>query len=97
MTAENGTPGGTAVTASKLDPADGVALTLARSAPSGEPTLTANEYPLKIPKNMRPTVQWVASPGFELIIPATAANGIATVADTPTTAYIEFFTEQFVE
>lgn len=97
MTAENGTPGGTSVTPSKLDPADGAALTLARTAPTGEPTLTANEYPLIIPKNMRPTVQWIASPGFELVIPATAANGISCVADTPTTAYAESCVIMFTE
>ena len=97
MTAENATPGGTAITPQALDPADGTALTLSRSAPTGEPTLTASAYLLQIPKNMRPTVRWVARQGGELVIPATAANGISVVADTPTTAYAERCTIHFAE
>jgi hypothetical protein len=90
LTAENGTPGGSSITPQALDPDEGAATGLCRSAPTGEPTKTASAFLLELAKNMRPTVRWVrAAPGKELIIPVTAANGIACVANTPTTAYAE--------
>jgi len=41
-----------------------------------EPTYTATGILLKLSMNQRATVRWVAAPGFELVAPATAGNGI---------------------
>jgi hypothetical protein len=66
----------TAVTPTKLDPADAAALADAGENHTAEPTFTAGEVALSIPLNQRATIRWVASPGGELIIPAVASNGI---------------------
>lgn len=82
--------GGSAPTPQKLDPGSPAAETTVLVGPTGEGTYTANEVVLFIAKNMRVTYRWIAAPRGELIIPATASNGIGMVADTPTTAYSEF-------
>lgn len=87
FTAENGTPGGTAVTPQAIDPADPAASSNAVADPSGEPTYTANAILLKFSTHQRTLFRWVAAPGGELVAPATADNGLGLLADTPTTAY----------
>lgn len=72
----------TAVTPTKLDPSDGAALTVAGENHTVSPTLTAGDIPLSIPLNQRSTFRWVAAPGFEILSPATVANGFAI--ETPT-------------
>ena len=78
----------TAVTPSPLDPADAVALADAGEAHSGEPTYAnvignvGQEPMLLFSLNQRATFRWVASPGGELVIPATAAAGLGTRVQT---------------
>ena len=87
ITAENGTPGGTALTPVAQDPADAAATNKPRSAPTGEPTYSGGIV-LYIPLHQRPTFRWVAAKeGRELVTPAAADDGIGILADTPTTAF----------
>jgi hypothetical protein len=66
----------TAVTPQALDSSDPAALASAGQAHSAEPTYTANAIVLDCSVNQRATFRWVAAPGGELVLPATAANGI---------------------
>lgn len=69
---------GTAITPAPLDPADPASLCAAMMGPSiGAPTLTANTSLLQFALNQRATFRWVAVPGKELVIPATANNGLS--------------------
>ena len=43
---------------------------------SGEPTYTSAEELDEIPLNNRALYRWVATPGFQLVCPATAGDGI---------------------
>jgi hypothetical protein len=70
------------VTPEPLDQADAAAVSVAGSNFTVNPTLTANLLPLSIPLNQRASFRWVAAPGSEIVIPATANNGILT--STPT-------------
>lgn len=73
-TRSDGTTGGTAtaVTPTRLDLADAAALTDALENFTAEPT-TYDAIPLlSIALNQRASFRWVASPGGELVIPATA-------------------------
>lgn len=72
----------TAVTPSPLDPADAAALSEAGEAHSIEPTYTANLVLLQFMANQRATYQWYAAPGYELITPATADNGVGILSVT---------------
>lgn len=74
----------TAVTPQALDPADAAAVTTAGENHSAEPTYTSNAILLNTPLNQRATYQWQAPPGGELVIPATANNGVGI--QTPTSA-----------
>lgn len=66
---------GTNPTPNSLDPADTLASTIvAGQAHSADPTGTTEL--LTIPLNQRSTFRWIAAPGSELVIPATASNGI---------------------
>jgi len=67
----------TGVTPQALDPADAAAAALAGTTFTADPTLTANAFPLSIPLNQRASFRWVAAPGSEIVIPATASNGVA--------------------
>jgi hypothetical protein len=66
----------TAVTPQALDPGDPSATATAGKNHTVEPTYTAGAVLLDIPLNQRSTQRWVASPRGELILPATAANGL---------------------
>ena len=69
---------GTAVTTPPpLDSADAALLADVLENHSVDPTLTANTVTLSIALNQRATFRWVAAPGSELVIPATANNGYA--------------------
>lgn len=69
---------GSAVTPVALDSADTLASTIVvGQAHSVDPTLTANTFALRVGLNQRATFRWVAAPGGELMIPATASNGFA--------------------
>ena len=71
------TAGGTgdAVNELPLDPADAASLIVGLSNTTIEPTYTANEELFDLGRHMRATYRWVAAPGAEFVLPATAANG----------------------
>lgn len=67
----------TAFTPVALDGGDPKAATATANAnATAEPTYTANSELLDIRINQRATFRWVAAPGGELYVPATAAAGI---------------------
>jgi hypothetical protein len=67
----------TAVTPASTDSADPAATLVAGSNASVEPTYTANTIVQDLGINPRNTFRWVAyDPRDELIMPATAANGL---------------------
>ena len=70
------------VTPEPLDPADAVALADALENHTVNGTLTGGAIPLTIPLNQRASFRWVASPGSELVIPATADNGFHLLTPT---------------
>lgn len=76
--------GGATVTPSPLDPADAASAAIAREAPTTNGTAGVNI--MAVPLNQRATFRWVAGPGSELIIPATAAAGIDF--NTPTSSAV---------
>lgn len=76
----------TAVTPQALDPADPASISTANENYTVEPTITANSEVLDIPLNQRATFRWVASPEGEIVVPATANNGL--VLSTPTSSAV---------
>ena len=66
----------TSVTPQAIDPADPAALASAGKAHTVEPTYTANAIMLHWAQNQRATFRWVAAPMSEIVLPATAANGV---------------------
>lgn len=66
----------TSVTPQALDSGDPASLCSAGEAHSVEPTYTANAILLQFALNQRATFRWVAAPGGEIVLPATAANGV---------------------
>ncbi len=68
---------GSAVTPQLLDPADPASLAAGGSGVySVEPTYTSAAIMLMWAQNQRATFRWVAAPGSEIVLPATAANGV---------------------
>jgi hypothetical protein len=74
----------TAVTPSPLDPADAASISDAGENHTVNPTLGVNL--LAIPLNQRATFRWVAFPGSELVLAATAA--LSLVVRTPTSSAV---------
>lgn len=70
------TPTVTAVTPTPLDSNTPAAVSTAGENASAEGTYTAASELEEMDFFMRATIRWVASPGSELIAPATASNGI---------------------
>jgi len=66
----------TGVTPRALDPGDPASLASAGEMHTVEPTYTADVIMLQWAQNQRALFRWVAAPGGEIILPATAANGI---------------------
>ena len=91
-----GTPG-TSPTANPLDPADPAAIaTCGLAVFTGAPT-TAHLAVLQFAHNQRATFRWVAAPDGELVIPATAANGLMWLPTVATASFNESFTTQWQE
>ena len=65
----------TSVKPQAIDEGDPAATATAGEAHTVEPTYTANAILLMWMQNQRMTFRWVAVPGGELVLPATAANG----------------------
>ena len=78
----------TSVTPSPLDPADAATETDAGENHTIEPTYTAGAVLLSISINQRATFRWVASPGGELVYPATASNGVGFKTPTSSAAAV---------
>jgi hypothetical protein len=76
ITAEAGTPGGSAVTPTPNDPADVAADSNAVEDPSSEPTYTSNLILVNLPGHQRATILWAPAEGREVIAPATGDNGM---------------------
>jgi len=90
---------GTTVTPNALDPADSLAaVTLTKENLTVQGTNTAGAVPLAVPLNQRATFRWVAYPGSELVVPATANNGFhfntPTASGTPAATITVMFEEQ---
>lgn len=86
----------TAVTPEAVDGADAAALADVGEDHTAEPTYTGISL-LDIPLNQRATFRWVANPGSELVIPATANNGLGLRTPTATAVVVTaqiFFEEQ---
>lgn len=79
----------TAKTPQALDNGDPASLASAGEAHSAEPTYTANAVLLVISRNMRHPYRWVAIPGREIVLPATAANGVGVLVKEVSTAWTD--------
>ena len=75
----------TGVTPTNLDSASSTTEYDAGENHTIEPTYTATLILLNIPLNQRATFRWVAAPGGELVMPATASNGFGIQTDTIST------------
>jgi hypothetical protein len=79
-------PTGATKTPNALDPADTLASTIqVFDTVTVDGTLTANAFLLRKALNQRATFRWVAAPYGELIIPATANNGVTFGLSAATT------------
>lgn len=76
----------TAFTPVAVDPGDPASTATAGITHTVEPTYTANAVLLRFGMNQRATFRWVATPGYELKAPATAANGIGLLNKAATAA-----------
>lgn len=95
-TTANGT--NTAVTAKPLDLADAAFSGLAGNNHSVDATYSnaGADIMLDIALNQKASFRWVANPGGELVIPATASNGIGTKTPTAGSA-VAVTCEQHIE
>ena len=66
----------TAVTPTVMDFADRAAQADVGERHTGEPSYTANEELDEVPLNNRALYRWVAAPGWEIVCPATAGDGV---------------------
>lgn len=66
----------TAATPLPFDPADAASAAVGGSNSTVDPTYTAGAILLNVPLNQKATAQWWAPAGDELVIPATANNGL---------------------
>lgn len=73
---------GTAVTPAPVDPADAAAVTLSLSFGSTSVNGTTSTTLFEIVQNQRSTVRWFAAPGEEIVVPATANNGLQYLTPT---------------
>lgn len=96
ITAENGTPGGTALTPAPLDPEDAAATNKPRNDPN-EPTY-GSEIVMSLPKNQRATTRFVALEDRRTpVTPKVADDGLGLLVDAVSTAYEEAWSWQFEE
>lgn len=85
------TPTGAARTPNSLDPADTLATTIQTfDTVTADGALTASAFLGRKALNQRATYRWVAAPYGELIIPATANNGIMLGLSAATTTSFDY-------
>lgn len=81
-----------------IDPGDtAAATTVCGQNHTADPTLTANQVLYAAGLNQRATFRYVAQPGKELVIPATASNGLAfrtPISSAVACRFQAFFEEQ---
>lgn len=78
---------GSSITPQAIDPGDPAAVATSGLAVfSVGPTLTAAAFLLQWAQNQRATFRWVAAPMSNIILPATAANGVCVVPTVATAA-----------
>lgn len=75
---------GAAAQENPLDPDAPASDALAEEEVTVGPTVTADSQLLDFDLNQRATFRWVAAPGGELLLPATAVNGIFVNASSAT-------------
>lgn len=78
----------TGVTPRPLDPADPAALASAGENHTVEPTYTADLIMLSIALNQRGTFRWVAAPGYQIVLPDSANNGVGIRTFSTTVAVL---------
>lgn len=89
---------GSSITPQALDPGDPVAVgTSGVAVFSAGPTLTANAYMLTIAGSQRATRRWAPKDGKEIVLPATASNGVAFMPVQVSAAWDEGFSIQYEE
>lgn len=74
----------TGVTPKPLDPANPASIATAGENHTVEPTYTSGEVMFEISLNQKASYLWQALPGGEIILPATAANGVGVGASNAT-------------
>jgi hypothetical protein len=79
---------GTGVTPQAIDPGDAATEMDALENHTIDPTLTASTILASFPMNQRATIHWIFPPGGELVIPATASNGLAMRTPTASTVAV---------
>lgn len=90
--------GGAAITPQALDPADPAALAAAnQGVASVGPTLTGAAFLFQFASNQRATYRWVAAPGSELKIPATASNSLNLMSLVSTASVNTVFSFLYAE
>lgn len=87
----------TSVTPLSIDSADAAAVTTCTANSTVEPTITASSSVWNVASNQRATYRWVATPGCELIGPATSAAGFALRARSPAYTSTAFGAVYFTE
>lgn len=82
---------GAALTPNMVDQGDTLASTIvAKDTVTVDPTLTAGAFGFRIALNQRASFRWVANPGSELVIPATASNGFMLGLSAATTTSFDY-------
>lgn len=92
-----GTPAGT-ITPASHDPSFAMSnVGMGYGAYSAEPTYTASTILMQIPLNQRYTYHWQAFEGCELVIPATANNGLGVKTLSTTSSQDHQVTQWILE
>lgn len=82
---------GAALTPNMLDAGDTLASTIVcKDTVTADPTPTAGAFAFRKALNQRSTFRWVAAPGGELIVPATASNGFMLGLSAATTTSFDY-------
>lgn len=87
---------GSSVTASPIDPGDPASVTTAGLG-TFSVAPTAGVVLMQFGLNQQATFRWLANPGGELIMPATAANGLELLSPAVSSAWAAEFTMFFSE
>lgn len=80
-----------------LDPADPASTTTSVTTYTTGPTLTASSFLYRFGLNQQATFRWIAAPGSEFKVPATAANGIMCLNIATSTTWTAEGTLLFAE